>query len=293
MVNEIDTIRNKNLQKEGCKGGVKGGGTEALVAEQASFQAVLANPPFGKLDKAILYDTFPIRTLEHLMALRALDTLVAYGRAAIIIGGHTHWDEKGRIQAGRNRIFFNYLYSRYHVLDVINIDGHKLYARQGTAFDVRLILIDGRKTIPSGNAPVRDQKRDGIVNSFDELFERLIDHLPSHPPKSNAMVNLLELEAEALALELDLLEIQVEQLGSPDAMDIDRTFYEKYLAPKKKYSNTKIVLLLQNSRPGLYETYDRDAETIVSICKGRYTQDRQYQNRRVYGLGITSYPAST
>ena len=45
---------------------------------------------------------------------------------------------KGRITSGKNRIFFNYLYSRYHVADVINIDGHKLYSRQGTSFDVRL-----------------------------------------------------------------------------------------------------------------------------------------------------------
>src|SRR5258708_27653057 len=86
MVNEIDTIRNKNLQKQGFKLVLKRDATKPFVAEQASFQAVLTNPPFGKLDKAILYDTFPIRTLEHLMALRALDTMIAYGRSAIIIG---------------------------------------------------------------------------------------------------------------------------------------------------------------------------------------------------------------
>src|SRR5258708_38575015 len=121
MVNEIDTIRNKNLQKQGFKLVLKRDATKPFVAEQASFQAVLTNPPFGKLDKAILYDTFPIRTLEHLMALRALDTMIAYGRAAIIIGGETHWDEKGRIQAGRNRIFFNLPYIRDQRLDGVYI----------------------------------------------------------------------------------------------------------------------------------------------------------------------------
>jgi hypothetical protein len=94
--------------------------------------------------------------LEHLMALRALDCMASDGKAAIIIGGHTRWDEKGRVQAGKNRIFFNYLYSRYNVADVINIDGGKLYSRQGTSFDVRLILINGRKKVPEGAAPVYD-----------------------------------------------------------------------------------------------------------------------------------------
>jgi hypothetical protein len=106
---------------------------------------VLTNPPFGRLDKPVLFDTFKIDTLDHLMALRALETMTYDGKAAIIIGGHTRYDEKGRIERGRNRIFFNYLYSRYHVADVLQIDGHKLYSRQGTSFDVRLILINGRK----------------------------------------------------------------------------------------------------------------------------------------------------
>ena len=51
------------------------------------------------------------------------------GKAAIIIGGHTRWDDKGRIQAGKQRIFFNYLYSRYNVADVINIDGAQTFLK--------------------------------------------------------------------------------------------------------------------------------------------------------------------
>ena len=59
------------------------------------------------------------------MAIRALETMVGDGRAAIIIGGHTKWDAKGRIQAGKNRLFFNFLYHHYHVIDVIQINGAK------------------------------------------------------------------------------------------------------------------------------------------------------------------------
>ncbi len=43
IVNEIDTVRNKNLQKQGFKLVLKRDATKPFVAEQASFQAVLTN----------------------------------------------------------------------------------------------------------------------------------------------------------------------------------------------------------------------------------------------------------
>lgn len=171
-VNEIDPTRNHNLHKQGF---FHVGQEDATKVKcRRVFDAVLTNPPFGKLDLEVMFDTFPIKTLEHVMALRALECMKDSGRAAIIIGGHTTCDEKGRIQAGKNRIFFNYLYSRYNVEDVINIDGHKLYSRQGTSFDVRLILINGRKEKPFGAAPVFNVETDVEVKSFDELYERVM-----------------------------------------------------------------------------------------------------------------------
>jgi predicted RNA methylase len=207
-VNEIDTIRNRNLQTQGYKDVTKLDATASFVGKQGIFRAVLTNPPFGKIDTEVMYDTFPIKPLEHIMALRALDTMASYGKAAIIIGGHTKWDDKGRIQAGKNRIFFNYLYSRYNVIDVINIDGAKLYSRQGTSFDVRLILINGRKQTPSGAAPVFDPHKDKEVKTFDELFERVIDAIETNQP----MRSFSDLESEALALQCLLND---DGLGAP------------------------------------------------------------------------------
>lgn len=172
-VNEIDPLRNSNLEKQGFFHIGQVDATQ-LKCRQV-FDAVLTNPPFGTMEVEVMFDTFPIKTLEHVMALKALDCMKNSGKAAIIIGGHTRWDEKGRIQAGKNRIFFNYLYSRYNVADVINIDGGKLYSRQGTSFDVRLILINGRKQTPSGAAPVYNPYTNKEVKTFDELFERVMD----------------------------------------------------------------------------------------------------------------------
>lgn len=174
-VNEIDTIRRRNLETQGYNLVMNQDATRPFRGLEKKFDAVLTNPPFGLMDTEVMYDTFPIKPLEHVMAIRALDCMKDEGRAAIIIGGHTRWDEKGRIQAGKNRIFFNYLYSRYNVNDVINIDGGKLYSRQGTSFDVRLILINGRKETPCGAAPVFNQFKDKVVTTFNELYERVMD----------------------------------------------------------------------------------------------------------------------
>jgi hypothetical protein len=196
-VNEIDTVRRRNLETQGFASVINMDATRSFKGFEKSFDAVLTNPPFGMLDTEVMYDSFAIRPLEHIMALRALDTMKDDGKAAIIIGGNTNWDDKGRIQAGKNRIFFNYLYSRYNVMDVININGAKLYSRQGTSFDVRLILINGRKASPSGAAPIYQAERDYEVKTFDELFERVMDAKENELP----MKPITELEREALRLQ--------------------------------------------------------------------------------------------
>ena len=53
-------------------------------------------------------------------------------------------------------------------LDVININGAKLYSRQGTSFDVRLILIDGRKELPFGAAPIFNPNKDRVSDAAQE-----------------------------------------------------------------------------------------------------------------------------
>jgi len=195
-VNEIDEVRRRNLEAQGFQLVMSQDATREFRGFEKKFDAVLTNPPFGIMEQEVMYDTFPIKPLEHVMALRTLDCMKDAGRAAIIIGGHTKWDEKGRIQAGKNRIFFNYLYSRYKVVDVINIDGGKLYSRQGTSFDVRLILINGRKHTPSGAAPVFNPNNDYEVKTFDALFERVMDANEEVIPT----MKLSDLEREAYQL---------------------------------------------------------------------------------------------
>jgi predicted RNA methylase len=210
IVNEIDKLRRSNLETQKFKQVLKQDATKPFVGYEKKFDAVITNPPFGLLGREVQYDTFKIELLDHLMALRALDCMKDTGKAAIIIGGHTRYDKKGRLQKGKHRFFFNYLFSRYNVVDLISIDGHKLYSRQGTSFDVRLILINGRKSKPSGAAPIRDKDRDKVVDSFEELFERVMSVTEK---RYQSIMNRLELEAQALELELKLLSF--DELGMP------------------------------------------------------------------------------
>lgn len=204
-VNEIDPVRNSNLKTLGFANVWDRDASKPFIDVKQTFVAVVSNPPFGALDEPISFGNVKIKTLDHLMALRALETMTNDGKAAIIIGGHTEWDNKNRVQAGKNRIFLNYLYHHYKVVDVINIDGKKLYTRQGTGFNVRLLLIDGRKADPSGNVPLKSSS-DNVVRTFEELFDRVMKHRKTD-------IRETELEAQALALELELLEL--DGLGAP------------------------------------------------------------------------------
>lgn len=199
LVNEIDDIRFGNLAQQGFFKLTKQDATKPFPEtyyQDKNFDGVITNPPFGKLPTAKKVDGFTIADLDHWMVINALGTMKDSGRFACIIGGHTTWDDLGRIQAGKNRSFFSYLYKNYNVLDVINIDGHKLYSRQGTSFDTRIILIDGRKEKAEGVPPLK-QPSDYVVTSFDDLYNRVMKFVPQ---KSG-----FEFELKLLELELELI----------------------------------------------------------------------------------------
>ncbi len=218
IVNELDPLRASNLRTLPYKEVLQQDASKPFTAFHHKFDAVLTNPPFGSLENAVAYQNILVKNLDHLMALHALDTMKDNGKAAFIIGGHTEWDSKGRIQSGKNLLLFNYLYKHYQITDVINIDG-ALYSKQGTSFDVRLVLVAGRKNDPSGNAPLKNDS-DKKVKSFEELFQRVLRAMDNQPSKTQTTVDkktkVLTLKAKAVALELKLLNVNSpNELGSP------------------------------------------------------------------------------
>ena len=172
-VNEMDDVRLENLKQQPFAKVSSWDALKPPPAYDRKFDGVITNPPFGSLSEPTLFGKFKIKRLEHAMALNALRCMKDDGKAAIIIGGHTTWDEQGRVTAGNNRIFLNYLYHFYNVEDIILINGKKLYSRQGTSINTRLILINGAKETPGGAAPLKNKLHSTVVNSHEELWDRV------------------------------------------------------------------------------------------------------------------------
>ena len=285
IVNEIDDLRRSNLLDQGYRQVLRQDATLPFKGFEKKFDAILTNPPFGLLDREVKYETFIIEVLDHLMALRALDCMKDNGKAAIIIGGHTRYDKKGRVQKGKNRFFFNYLFSRYHVVDIIPIDGKKLYSRQGTSFDTRLMLIDGRKSQPSGAAPLKDEERDKVVDSFEELYERIMSVTS---PRQEFKMTRLELEAQALALELELELMSFDELGMPYVPASSSCFVLNTVVPDSMGFETHSALQrIKGAVGGDIDEYVRiklNYRTNVELCKALSAEQIDAVAMSVYNI---------
>ena len=171
-VNDIDAQRLANLRRQGFKNVTSQDGTQPFADKDVDV--VVTNPPFGSATPKE-YDGYKISSLEGQMAINALESMKDDGRAAIIIGGKTEYAKNGSLNP-KDKAFLGYLYSHYNVEDVINVDG-SLYAKQGTTFPTRIILINGRRLNENAFPPVKDKARAETVKDYDELYKRIEDDI--------------------------------------------------------------------------------------------------------------------
>lgn len=171
-VNDIDAQRLANLRRLGFKNVTSQDGTQPFADKDVDV--VVTNPPFGSATPKE-YDGYKISSLEGQMAINALESMKDDGRAAIIIGGKTEYAKNGSLNP-KDKAFLGYLYSHYNVEDVINVDG-SLYAKQGTSYPTRIILINGRRLNENAFPPVKDKARAETVKDYDELYKRIEDDI--------------------------------------------------------------------------------------------------------------------
>lgn len=171
-VNDIDAQRLANLRRQGFKNVTSQDGTQPFADKDVDV--VVTNPPFGSATTKE-YDGYKISSLEGQMAINALESMKDDGRAAIIIGGKTEYAKNGSLNP-KDKAFLGYLYSHYNVEDVINVDGG-LYAKQGTSYPTRIILINGRRLNENVFPPVKDKARAEAVKDYDELYKRIEDDI--------------------------------------------------------------------------------------------------------------------
>lgn len=174
-VNDIDAQRLANLRRQGFKNVTSQDGTQPFADKDVDV--VVTNPPFGSAAPKE-YDGYKISSLEGQMAINALESMKDDGRAAIIIGGKTEYAKNGSLNP-KDKAFLGYLYSHYNVEDVINVDGG-LYAKQGTSYPTRIILINGRRNYDPEHKvfpPVEKDARAETVKDYDELYKRIEDDI--------------------------------------------------------------------------------------------------------------------
>ena len=171
-VNDIDAQRLANLRRQGFKNVTSQDGTQPFKVKPVDI--VITNPPFGSATPKE-YDGYKISSLEGQMAINVLESMKDDGRAAIIIGGKTEYAKNGSLNP-KDKAFLGYLYSHYNVEDVINVDGG-LYAKQGTSYPTRMILINGRRLNENAFPPVKDKARAETVKDYDELYKRIEDDI--------------------------------------------------------------------------------------------------------------------
>lgn len=171
-VNEIDPVRLANLKKQGFGEVLEQDGRESFDRDK-QYNAVVTNPPFGGTEE-VKFDGYKLNELAQIMSANALEAMKDNGKAAIIIGGNNKFDESGRL-TGRDAIYFNYLFNKYNVEDIIDVDGD-IYRKQGASFPIRIILINGRKTEANKDFAPRKEWFGKQEDSFEGIQERINKH---------------------------------------------------------------------------------------------------------------------
>ena len=188
--NELDGTRLANLREQGFARVTQQDATVPFEGGR-QYDVVIANPPFGKRE-AVDYDGKQISGLDPQITLNALASMKDDGRAAIIIGGNMEYAPNGGLKSMKP--FFTYLYDHYNVKGVVDMDG-SLYAKQGTTYPTRMILIDGRRSdeerARSAVYPPVQSKAIRKADSFEALYD-IIDELTNSKDKTNGTEILRE-----------------------------------------------------------------------------------------------------
>ena len=181
--NELDGTRLANLREQGFAQVTQQDAVEPFEGGR-QYDVVIANPPFGRRE-AVDYDGKLISGLDPQITLNALASMKDDGRAAIIIGGNMEYAKNGSIN--NMKPFFTYLYDHYNVKGVVDMDG-SLYAKQGTTYPTRMILIDGRRSdeerAQSAVYPPVQSKAIRKADSFETLYD-IIDEVINSKEKTN------------------------------------------------------------------------------------------------------------
>lgn len=174
---ELDKNRaarlNSLAQKYNNSDVVVGDCVKSLDTVSNDMDIVVANPPFEALkdDQQVVDKNgtkITLRSLDHLIAFKALEKLKDDGRAFLVLPADMI--EKGRLK-GAKRFWDNYLRATYHVAGSACVDG-RLFRKMGAQFPTLMYSIAGRRSTPLSNAEIREQEIEELplLRSFDQIY---------------------------------------------------------------------------------------------------------------------------
>ncbi|MDD5084224.1 MAG: PLxRFG domain-containing protein [Candidatus Moranbacteria bacterium] len=166
-----------------------------FAGQEKKFKVVIANPPFGVVKGAngesLTFDIskeYKTNEIDHAIALNALKAMKDNGKAVLIVGGPAKTlSTEGRSDAYNGkakRAFYYTLYNAYNVTDHFTVAG-ELYAKQGAAWPVDVIVIEGRGK-SALRLPAADLPR--LITNLAELKNELQDHRTGVPEDRTAAV---------------------------------------------------------------------------------------------------------
>ncbi len=184
VVNELSKDRISNLKKFHKFKAVHDNDATVFLPK-GEFDAVVMNPPFGRLRENgkpkiwKINNQYRTKELDHAIALHALHAMKDDGKAVIIIGGKKGNAEtrQKKYRAQTQRAFYATLFNEYNVVDHFTLDG-KMYSRQGAAYPIDIIVINGRgkssRPQPAAELPRVYELFEELETKFDELNEQSV-----------------------------------------------------------------------------------------------------------------------
>lgn len=193
FANELDPKRAAALKAQGYRttalDATEPGQPLAILETQDGADAIIMNPPFGAVresgqSKVWKIGDYQTSTVDHAIALNALQAMTDDGRAVLILGGVNATDIEARREGYRaqaKRKFFARLYRDYNVTDHFTVSGD-LYKKQGAGWPVDVVVIEGRgksaRKLPAAEPPT-------IFDSWDRL-EGKLPNVNAPPDKAAA-----------------------------------------------------------------------------------------------------------
>ncbi len=183
-INELNQRRLLSLKQKGFKEVTDNDAT--IFTPSTKVDRVLANPPFGGLGKPVVISKSRIKKLEHLISIKALDSMKDNGMAGFIIGAGLHSNKTG----SSDKIFLNYLMNNYNVIGNFEVDG-SLYKNQGAGFPVRVVIVDGKLKDSLGTQKLAPESVERI-DSWDRVWEKVKEVQNEHRQNRQNMAHKVE-----------------------------------------------------------------------------------------------------